>query len=68
MIIASVESLAEILIVLILATEAIIIMKRDILSLITTYAFQSMLLAVMARCFLLKQAASLFFSLPRLFW
>ena len=48
MIIAPVENLAQILIVLILATAAIIIMKRDIRSLIKTYAFQSLLLAVMA--------------------
>jgi hydrogenase-4 component E len=48
MIIAPVENIAQILIVLILATAAIIIMKRDIRSLIKTYAFQSLLLAVMA--------------------
>jgi hydrogenase-4 component E len=48
MIIAPVENFAEIIIVLILTTAAIIIMKRDIHSLIRTYAFQSMLLAVMA--------------------
>jgi len=48
MIIAPAENLAQILIVLILATAAIIIMKRDIRSLIRTYAFQSLLLAVMA--------------------
>ena len=48
MIIASIENIAQILIVLILATAAIIIMKRDIRSLIKTYAFQSLLLAVMA--------------------
>jgi hydrogenase-4 component E len=48
MIIAPVQSLVEILIVLILATAAVIIMKRDIRSLIKTYAFQSLLLAMMA--------------------
>ncbi len=48
MIIAPVENVAQILIVLILATAAVIIMKRDIRSLIKTYAFQSLLLAVMA--------------------
>jgi hydrogenase-4 component E len=48
MIIAPAENLAQILIVLILATAAIIIMKRDIRSLIKTYAFQSLLLAIMA--------------------
>ena len=48
MIIASVGNIAQILIVLILATAAVIIMKRDIRSLIKTYAFQSLLLAVMA--------------------
>jgi hydrogenase-4 component E len=41
-------NIAQILTVLILATAAIIIMKRDIRSLIKTYAFQSLLLAVMA--------------------
>ena len=48
MIIAQTTNLAQILIVLVLATAAIIIMKRDIRSLIKTYAFQSLLLAVMA--------------------
>ncbi len=48
MIIASTGNLAQILIVLILATAAVIIMKRDIRSLIKTYAFQSLLLAAMA--------------------
>jgi hydrogenase-4 component E len=48
MIIAPAENLSQILIVLILATAAIIIMKRDIRSLIKTYAFQSLLLAAMA--------------------
>ena len=48
MIIASVGNIAQILMVLVLATAAIIIMKRDIRSLIKTYAFQSLLLAVMA--------------------
>jgi hydrogenase-4 component E len=48
MIIAPSENLAQILTVLILATAAVIIMKRDIRSLIKTYAFQSLLLAMMA--------------------
>jgi hydrogenase-4 component E len=47
-IIASVDNVAQILVVLILATAAVIIMKRDVRSLIKTYAFQSLLLAVMA--------------------
>ena len=46
MIIAPMENIAQILIVLILATAAIIIMKRNIRSLIKTYAFQSLLVAV----------------------
>jgi hydrogenase-4 component E len=48
MIIAPLEDFAEILIVLVLATAAVIIMKRDIRSLIKTYAIQSLLLAGMA--------------------
>jgi hydrogenase-4 component E len=51
MIIAPMQSFAEILIVLILATAAIIIMKRDIRSLIKTYALQSLLLAILALLF-----------------
>jgi hydrogenase-4 component E len=54
MIIAPMENTAEILIVLILITAAIIIMKRDIRSLIKTYAFQSLLLAVMALFFFVE--------------
>jgi hydrogenase-4 component E len=54
MIISSVGSLAQILIVLVLATAAIIIMKRDIRSLIKTYAFQSLLLAAMALLFFVE--------------
>ena len=54
MIIAPVENVAQILIVLVLATAAIIIMKRDIRSLITTYAFQSLLLSVMALLFFVE--------------
>jgi hydrogenase-4 component E len=45
------ENLTQILIVLVLATAAVIIVKRDILSLIKTYALQSLLLAVMALLF-----------------
>jgi hydrogenase-4 component E len=48
MIIAPFENAAQILVVLILATAAIIIVKRDISSLVKTYAAQSLLLAVMA--------------------
>ena len=54
MIISSVGSLAQILIVLVLATAAIIIMKRDVRSLIKTYAFQSLLLAAMALLFFVE--------------
>jgi hydrogenase-4 component E len=45
------ENISQILIVLVMATAAIIIVKRDILSLVKTYAFQSLLLAVMAFLF-----------------
>ncbi len=48
MIIAPTENVAQILIVLILGTAAVIIMKRDLRSLIKTYAIQSLLLAIMA--------------------
>ena len=58
MIIASVGNFAQILIVLVLATAAIIIMKRDIRSLIKTYAFQSLLLAAMALLFFLETGSS----------
>jgi hydrogenase-4 component E len=58
MIIAPMENIAQILIVLVLITAAIIIMKRDIRSLIKTYAFQSLLLAVMA-LFLFFETGSL---------
>ncbi len=51
MIITQTENIAEILIVLVLATAAIIIMKRDLRSLIKTYALQSLLLSVMALFF-----------------
>jgi hydrogenase-4 component E len=54
MIIASTGNLAQILIVLILATAAVIIMKRDIRSLIKTYAFQSLLLALMALLYFIE--------------
>jgi len=46
--IAPMENILQILVVLILGTAAIIITKRDIRSLIKTYALQSLLLAVMA--------------------
>jgi hydrogenase-4 component E len=48
MIIASFQNMMQILIVLILATAAIIIVKRDISSLVKTYAVQSLLLSLMA--------------------
>ena len=48
MIIAPAENIAQILIVLVLATAAIIIVKRNLRSLIQTYAVQSLLLALMA--------------------
>jgi len=48
------QSFAEILIVLILATAAIIIMKRDMGSLIKTYAAQSFLVAVLALLFFVE--------------
>ena len=54
MIIASVGNFAQILVVLVLATAAIIIMKRDVRSLIKTYAFQSLLLAAMALLFFVE--------------
>lgn len=48
------EQLTQILMVMVLATAAIIIMKRDIRSLIKTYAFQSLLVAVMALVFYIE--------------
>ena len=48
MTIAPFENILQILIVITLATAAIIIVKRDIASLVKTYAAQSLLLAVMA--------------------
>ena len=58
MIIAPMENIAQILIVLVLVTAAIIIMKRDIRSLIKTYAFQSLLLAVMALFFFIETGST----------
>ena len=58
MIIAPMENIAQILIVLVLVTAAIIIMKRDIRSLIKTYAFQSLLLAVMALLFFVETGST----------
>lgn len=49
----AIENLAEILIVLVLVTAAIIIVKRNILSLVKTYAIQSFLLAALAALFFL---------------
>lgn len=54
MIIAPMENIAEIIIVLILATAAIIITKRNIRSLIRTYAFQSLLVAILALLFFVE--------------
>jgi hydrogenase-4 component E len=48
------ENISQMLMVLVLATAAIIIMKRDIRSLIKTYAFQSLLVAVMAVVFYIE--------------
>lgn len=57
MTVVSMEQITQILMVLILATAAIIIMKRDIRSLIKTYAFQSLLVAVMALLFYAETGA-----------
>jgi hydrogenase-4 component E len=46
-----IENLAQFLIVLVLVTAAIIIVKRDIMSLVKTYALQSFLLALIALLF-----------------
>ncbi|MCW4001239.1 MAG: hydrogenase subunit [Candidatus Bathyarchaeota archaeon] len=54
MIIAPAEDITQILIVLVLATAAIILVKRNLRSLIQTYAFQSALLAVMALLFFVE--------------
>lgn len=54
MIIFPFESIAEFFIVLVLATAAIIIIKRDIGSLIKTYALQSLFLALMALVFFIE--------------
>ncbi len=48
------ENIAQILIVLTLATAAVIIMKRDIRSLIKTYALQSLIVAAMALLFFVE--------------
>jgi hydrogenase-4 component E len=54
MIIAPMENVAQILIVIVLATAAIIIMKRDIRSLIKTYALQSLIVAILALAFYIE--------------
>ncbi len=54
MIIAPMENISQILIVLTLATAAVIIMKRDIRSLIKTYALQSLIVAAMALLFFVE--------------
>jgi hydrogenase-4 component E len=48
------ENISQILMVLALATAAIIIMKRDIRSLIKTYALQSLFIAVLAIVFYIE--------------
>lgn len=48
------ENISQILMVLALATAAIIIMKRDIRSLIKTYALQSLFIAVLAVVFYIE--------------
>ena len=63
MIIATFKSVADILIFLILATESVIIVKRDILSLITTYAFQSVLLAALSSLFFVETGSFTFLCL-----
>jgi len=63
MIITQATNVTEILIVLILATAAVIIMKRDIRSLIKTYAMQSLLLAVMALMFFVATGSLTLFTL-----
>jgi hydrogenase-4 component E len=67
MIIAPTENIAEILIVLILATAAVIIMKRDIRSLIKTYALQSFLVAVMALLFFVETGSLTLLALAVIF-
>jgi|WetSurMetagenome_2_1015567.scaffolds.fasta_scaffold76330_2 hydrogenase-4 component E len=57
MIVPSFETLAQTFIVLILATAGIIIVKRDLASLIKMYALQSLLLAAMAVLFFLETGA-----------
>lgn len=54
MIIAPTENIAEILIFLILATAAVIIIKRELSSLIRTYALQSLILAILALLFFVE--------------
>jgi hydrogenase-4 component E len=67
MIIAPMENIAQILIVLILATAAIIITKRDIRSLIKTYALQSLLVAIMALVFYVETGIITFLILAIIF-
>lgn len=57
--ISLIENLSQILIVLILATAAVIIVKRDILSLVKTYALQSFFLAVIALLFYIETGSYL---------
>ncbi|XHH10630.1 MAG: hydrogenase subunit [Candidatus Bathyarchaeia archaeon] len=53
-IIPAIENFAQFLIVLVVVTAAIIIVKRDILSLVKTYALQSFLLALIAILFFIE--------------
>jgi hydrogenase-4 component E len=61
------QSFAEIIIVLILATAAIIIMKRDMGSLIKTYAAQSLLVAVLALLFFVETGRLSLLALAAIF-
>ncbi|MGD6806779.1 MAG: hydrogenase subunit [Candidatus Bathyarchaeia archaeon] len=67
MIVAPMQSFAEIIIVLILATAAIIIMKRDMGSLIKTYAAQSLLVAVLALLFFVETGRLSLLALAAIF-
>jgi hydrogenase-4 component E len=52
-----IENFAQFLIVLVLATAAIIIVKRDIMSLVKTYALQSFILALIAILFFIDSGS-----------
>ncbi len=55
--IPAIENVAQLLIVLVLVTAAIIIVKRDIMSLVKTYALQSFLLALIAFLFFIDSGS-----------